>query len=290
MNLWQATIRISRPGSNVTDEAITQEISTAHAVSQKDLRAVKRLWGDSIAPLTRWERTVRKFHRDYTFEAIGDIRVVLITERDAYLSHMATLAEQHAVLRQNFIADYDTHLAAEALRLNGTFRREDYPSPATIGDRIRFIYAVQPMPEPNSFLTAALTSDVSERLAKEYQQRLENTEKQIRQSILDTMLSLIRDTADSLSSDGKIFASENKKSPIIHLQEYLARIPALNVFNDPQITELYTEASQKLSQSPATLRNPFFRQTAALTANNLAGKYAGFGGFGGTTRKIAQLP
>jgi hypothetical protein len=95
------------------------------------------------------------------------------------------------------------------------------------------------------------------------------------------MLSLVADTAESLASDGPIVDSENRKGPFAKLQQYLERVPALNVTNDPTITGLYTACLQKLSMSADRLRaSNTTRQLAAARAADIAMT------FGGTSRKL----
>jgi len=139
------------------------------------------------------------------------------------------------------------------------------------------------MPEPNAFVRDALTDELGKRLAADYEQRLANTTAQISRSVLDNLLSLIADTAESLANEGPIVDSENRKGPLAKLQEYLDRIPALNITNDPTITAIAAQARTKLAYSAEALRkNQQTRQLAAVHASNIAMQ------FGATTRKIAK--
>jgi len=97
------------------------------------------------------------------------------------------------------------------------------------------------------------------------------------------LLGLINDTAESLANDGPIVDSENRKGPFAKLHEYLDRIPALNITNDPKIDAIAKQARNHLAYTSEELRkNQMTRQLAAAHAQGIALQ------FGQTTRKISK--
>lgn len=281
--LWQATIKFGRPGQSKTDDELTEHLTDHFHTGKKALKAVKQLWGNSLDDLASCERKARKFHKNMTFDGIGDIRVCVEAEREKWLATMGEYAAAYRDLAQKWLDSYDIWLEQERYDKNGAFRLEDYPSRENLASKFRVHYAILPMPEPNAFVRDALTDELGKRLAADYEQRLANTTAQISRSVLDNLLSLIADTAESLANEGPIVDSENRKGPLAKLQEYLDRIPALNITNDPTITAIAAQARTKLAYSAEALRkNQQTRQLAAVHASNIAMQ------FGATTRKIAK--
>lgn len=281
--LWQATISFGHPGQSKTDEELTEHLVKSYATGSKAVRGVKQLWGDSLKPHTSFESKVRKYHSNMTFEGIGDIRLCTAGEKATWLSFMQDMAASHTELTRDWLDKYDIWLEQERVDKNGAFRIEDYPTRESLANKFRFTFAILPMPEPNQFITDQLTDELGKRLAADYEARLKNTTAQISRQVLNTLLSLINDTAESLANDGPIVDSENRKGPFAKLHEYLDRIPALNVTNDPTISRIAEQARTHLTYTSEELRkNQTTRQLAAAHAQGIALQ------FGQTTRKIAK--
>jgi hypothetical protein len=281
--LWQATIGFGRPGQSKTDDELTEHLVEKYHTGKKALRAVKQLWGDSLRPHVSFEGKVRRFHKDMTFEGIGAIRVSTEGERQIWLDYMQECAAEHAKITSDWLNSYDVWLEQERYDKNSAFRIEDYPTRASLSEKFKFQFAILPMPQPNQFIRDQLTDELGKRLADEYEQRLTNTTSQIRNQVLRTLLGLIGDTAESLANDGPIVDSENRKGPFAKLQEYLDRIPALNITDDPTIAAIAHEARQRLTFSAEEMRkNQTTRQLAAAHAQGIALQ------FGQVTRKIEK--
>ena len=281
MKLWQATIRIGRPGSQKTDEDLSESVVEREHMSKDAVRVVKQLYGDHLAKYSAAERRARSDHKRLTFPGIGEIDLIVLEERQLWLDTMAKHDASLSALANEFCDNYDLIIEGERLSKNGNFKIDDYPSRSAMRAKFSFSYGVQPMPSPNQFLTDAFSDDLGQKLAAEYEQRLSNVTEQVRRQVLNTMLSLVTDTAESLASDGPIVDSENRKGPFAKLQQYLERVPALNVTNDPQITAIYDQCRQRLSMSADWLRaSTTSRQLAAAHAENIARE------FGTAARKL----
>jgi hypothetical protein len=282
-NLWQATIKISRPGTSKADNELTDHLREHFHMGKNAAKGIKQLWGSSLDALSANARKARKAHDQFTFEGIGGIRIAVSDERQKWLDTMEHYAAIDRSLSQEWLNSYDIWLEQERYDKNGAFRIEDYPSREHLANKLGFHYAILPMPEPNSFIRDALTDELGKRLAAEYEARLANTTETIRRRVFDNLIGLIAETAETLANEGPIVDSENRKGPFAKLQEYLDRVPALNITNDPRITQLAEQARIKLAYSAETLRkNQTTRQLAAAQAQNIALQ------FGSSTRKIAK--
>jgi hypothetical protein len=281
--LWQATISFGRPGQTKTDPELTDFLTRSYGTGKKAVRGVKHLWGDSLKPHSSFENRVRGFHKNMTFEGIGSIDVCTEGERQRWIDAMQGFAINHARLTTDWLDSYDVWLEQERIEHNGAFRIEDYPTRESLASKFKFTYAILPMPSPNQFIKDQLTDELGKRLAADYEARLQNTTAQITRQVLNTLLGLINDTAESLANDGPIIDSENKKGPMAKLREYLDRIPALNITGDPTIAAIAREARTRLDYTTEELRkNQTTRQLAAAHAQGIALQ------FGQVTRKIEK--
>ena len=282
-NLWQATIKISRPGTSKADNELTDHLREHFHMGKNAAKGIKQLWGSSLDALSANARKARKAHDQFTFEGIGGIRIAVSDERQKWLDTMEHYAAIDRSLSQEWLNSYDIWLEQERYDKNGAFRIEDYPSREHLATKLGFHYAILPMPEPNSFIRDALTDELGKRLAAEYETRIANTTETIRRRVFDNLIGLIAETAETLANEGPIVDSENRKGPFAKLQEYLDRVHALNITNDPRITQLAEQARIRLAYSAETLRkNQTTRQLAAAQAQNIALQ------FGSSTRKIAK--
>ena len=281
MKLWQATLRLSKPGTSCTDDDLTEEILNQHRMGENAARVVKRLWGDAFSRVDRQDRRIRTDYHRLTFDGIGNIRLLVVSERQVFLDKMREHAATRAAITAGILANYDEILERERTDKNGAFRIEDYPTRNALADSFGFSFNVLPMPSPNQFLVDGITDDLSASLAAEYEQKLANAEANVRRTVLNTLLGLITDTAESLAGEGPIIDTENRKGTFAKLQEYLDRIPSLNITNDPDIAAIYALARQKLSVSSDYLRaSKTARAAASIHASNIATK------FGAVTRKL----
>lgn len=282
MNLWQATVRLSKPGTSVTDESLTEELIDKHKLGDKAARVVKRLWGDAFTAIDRLDRRIRSDYHKLTFDGIGNIRLLVVAERAAFLEKMEAYAQNRRAIVAGIISDYDTILDKERTDKNGAFRIEDYPTKESLAGSFDFLYGVLPMPSPNQFVVDGLTDGLAAKLAAEYEGKLQAAEANVRRTVLQTLLGLISETAESLSGSGPIVDTENRKGPFAKLQEYLDRVPQLNVTGDPDIAAIYSAAREKLSTSSDHLRaSKTARTAAAIHASNIVARFG---------RKIQRAP
>ena len=279
MKLWQASLCISTPGTSVTDDELTVDTIARHNMNAASGKFVKSLYGHHLNPYNQRARIARRDYHQLTFEGIGAIRLVVLDERQKFLDRMAAHESVLRELAEDFVNRYPQILNDERKGKGNAFRDEDYPSPGQLAERFSVRYTVLPMPEPSAFLKDALADGVSEALAAEYKKKLENTTKQISNSVLNTLLALIADTAESLAGEGNIVDSENRKGPFAKLHEYLERIPALNITNDPRISAIAADCKDKLNYSAERIRaSGTTRTLVALRAANIAQTHGGFTG------------
>jgi hypothetical protein len=283
MNLWQANVRFGLPGTQKTDDDLSSEICSMHNMAPDAVKAVKRLYGNHLAPVRAVITRTRKEYQRITFEGIGGIRLVVVGERQLFLDTMRRAEEAYWPTVREFLDRYDLILEEERISKNGGFKAEDYPTREALASSFKFTYSVAPMPQPNQFLTDALTDDLGSRLAQEYSDRLTNIQRQHTEQTLSQLRDLIASLAETLSSDSPIIDSENRQGIVPKFRQYLDRIPALNITGDPRISQLHQAALESLDFTTEQLRSSrLTRDLAAAKATNILAKFGGIG-----SRKIA---
>ena len=275
--LLQAVFRAPSASLSAQDKEMTDSLISDFEITAGQCAAVKRLFTAPLAKLGKVVSKARAFHRDHTFQGIGPTRIIVTGEQAKYqlgMNHHLKLIKETA---EEFLAEYDTHLAAEKLLKGTAFRSEDYPPIGKMQERLRAEFLIMPMPEPGDFLKS-MAGDAADQLKKDYEKALAHTSDNVRQQVLGNMLKLISETAASLAGDGPIIDSENKKGPLAKLNEYLDRVPDLNITNDPQINALMQECRKELDASTEALReSEFYRAKTAKAALTLATKFGAVG-------------
>lgn len=277
--LIQAVFRVHGIGQSVEDENLSQELASQHGMDEKSVAAVKKLFPEQLKPFKKAASKARAFHLSRTFEGFGSARLLVTNEQETYARRMEELIEQINVEKAHFIAHYDAHIAKERELKGDAFRVDDYPLAEKLPDlfRVRFLFV--PMPEPGEAVKNALFG----KYAAEYEQALHNTTERIRREVFGMMMSLIAQTAESLTGDGPIVDSEGKKGPLAKLREFLDRVPQINITNDPQISALASECRSRLDASTEALRNSrTYRRQIGNAATDIAVRFGAIG-----ARKLA---
>lgn len=275
----QAVFRVHGIGQSVEDEALTQEMIDKHGIDEKSIAAVKRLFTEQLKQFKHACNKARAYHLGRTFEGFGSARLIVVNEQAAYTAKMEQLIKNIQEAVANFIASYPSHIKKEKLLKGDAFKAEDYPPQEKLHELFRVNFLLMPMAMPSD----AVCKQMLTKYADQYEQAMKNATENIRKQTLSMMMSLISQTAESLSGDGPIVDSENKKGPMAKLREFLERVPQLNITGDPTITALADECRRKLDVSTEVLRNSkVVRKNVAGVALDIAHRFGAIG-----SRKLA---
>ena len=280
--LLQAVFHAPSASFSAGDEAMTLSLVQEYGIAPDQCAAVKRLFKKPLADLRSAISKARAFHRERTFQGIGQTRLLVAGEQESYSAGMNVLIQIIKASANRFISDYPQHIESEKTLKGTAFRADDYPSQSKLAELFQASTVLMPMPEPGDFFKS-LAGDHAQKLKEEYEAALKTTEENVRKQVMGKMLKLIAETAESLASDGPIVDNENKKGPLAKLREYLDRAPMLNITGDAQITSLIEECRQKLDVSTEALRgSEFYRKKTASAAHEIASKFGQIG-----ARKLA---
>jgi hypothetical protein len=286
LKLLQAIFTTKSLSSSRKDETLTLEVQEKHQLADDAVRVTKNLMKPQTADIRQNSGAARRFHLAITFAGIAEARLLTVAEQARYADTMRQFRDKHNELVADFIARYETdHMQYEREKHGETFRVSDYPARIKLPALFEFAYSVIPMPDPNSFLQMRLIGNVAAQLKESYERQLAAASANITVSIQQKILELIGNVAETLSDpDAPLVESEKRKGPIGHLREYLDRVPAININDDPLINEMVKTVREKIELSVEKLRvGGTYRTAVAAKARSVA---AAFGAYG-AGRKLA---
>ena len=152
-------------------------------------------------------------------------------------------------LVNEFVQVYPSLITAQAMALGDMFKREDYPHPDDIEHRFRFNVNYMPVPSSGDF-RVDIGNDAQEELRKKLSsladERVEHAMKDIKQRLLDHLKRM----SDRLSVDyvaGEAKPRKFHESLLEGAHDLCDMADALNIVNDPQLTEARKALKQAIN-------------------------------------------
>jgi len=278
--LMQASFRYSGIGSSVQDEGLTSEVQRNHDMAEDSVKVVKSLFKKQVAPINKSVSKARRFFNQNTFEGIGGTRLLVVSERERICNQMDRFIREAKRLVEEFIYDYDIHLETERRDKGDRYDITDYPSKDKLTEIFTFDFLTMPMADPSEFLKMALGEHVREQERVRYEAMLQSAVTSVTASTTSQLLGLIKSVAEQLGNpDAPLVDGENRKGALPKLQEFLERVPQLNLTNSPDLMRLYRDAKDQLSVTTDAVRaSQATRRLLAVRADNIAKSFCNMGG------------
>jgi hypothetical protein len=244
------------------------------AVSQKllPMDALKLAGIHSVAELFTTCGTLSKFHRDNTLPWDNEGgRILPAVHYDKYQTAIGKLIERLHLLRDTVADQWDTQIlpvcrAAHSHR----FKPELYPTRIGILQKVDATIAYSPL--STDFRTDILGEAVAAQLSAQAADRLSAAVSTSNKQIAAALLDMLQKVVDIMANPkGKLY-----DSLFSNLREFLDRMPALNLNNDPTIADLRQAVGAKIARySMETVRQfPAMRGSLASTATSTIATYA----------------
>jgi hypothetical protein len=275
---------ISMVGKSVTDETLTNEVQSEHSIGRDGGAWVKKLYPSkhgepsALAAINSIVTQARKFHGMQTLRSsFGDL-LPSVAYSD-YTDRMEEFRKKFDDEADYFAVRFPQILADCAEVLNGTFDRKNYPSEYNVRSRFNFTLATAPLPRSSDMLVKYLgeeqTAAVQANLARQVEIAAKNGVKQAMERVLQ-QVAHITDVLTRPST--KIY-----DSLIENLADLLKLVPAFNLTNDPQLSQLVHRCQADLLVAPDVLRDSAVNRTiVASKAKVIADTFGGLG-----NRKLA---
>jgi hypothetical protein len=258
-----------------TDRAAARETATNHSADPDSLSTSVRLVDrNPVLTVQRAHAAARKTHNHLTapWDDSGD-RILPSAHFRRHTEAMrdARTAVEAAV--SDLLAAYPAMRAAAPRRLGSLFDPSDYPATDDLASRFAFELSYQPVPSGEDFRVTLSEEEMNDLRSSAEHLAADRAAAAMRDTfsrVSETVSRLVRQLSDPRA---KVY--ETLLGDAAALVDVL---PALNLTNDPQLTEITAQLKAELVEryTTAELRdNDFSRAEAAAAANSIARKLAG---------------
>lgn len=263
------------------DKAATEEVTRSHGASMDAGRFNKHLLGGKAAAASHnavvsASSSARVVHYAQTLPWSDDGWRILPTDNWMhYTGEIRKVTNTFSNAVYDFTAQYpDLRTQAKAL-LNGLYRDEDYPDPATIGKRFAIGVEYAPIPARGDVrinLPQAQIDDIEKRI----EERVNNAVADAMRDAWGRLHGVVERVRERLSDPDAIF----RDSLISNVRECVDVLARLNLTNDPKLEEMRLRVQSELGTlDPESLReHHYVRDHAAQSAQDIINAMAGMYG------------
>lgn len=194
-----------------------------------------------------------------------------------YKAQLNTLEQNYNKLVDNFIEAYPNLVSAAAFNLGDLFNRDEYPDAEVVRRKFGFAYYFTPVPMAGDFrvdTSEAALQELKEHYENQYNSRLENAMQDVWQRMFDCLTHMKDRLTDEVVA-GDVKKKIFRDSLIENAMELINIMPALNLTNDPKLTQATKDLKQALLGVDAkSLRdNGTVRQDVRMQVEEILGKF-----------------
>ena len=263
---WTASKRDKRASRKVTDD---NRVLDGMARVNKDLILSPEL--DAIHSLSGHIRTV--FYQNTLPWAMDGAQILASQNYLPYINEFRTDKAQWDKLLDVFCKAYPLLRVKARGQLGSLYDPNDYPDVEQVRDKFSIDLAV--MPVPSTDFRVAIASDELERIQKDLEQRLKNTQAAAMKEAWQRLFDRVQKIQEKLADPKAIF----RDSLIENAQEICSLLPRLNFMDDPQLEQMRQEVEAALLIPPDALRtNVTTRENTAEKAKQIMDRMSVFMG------------
>ena len=194
-----------------------------------------------------------------------------------YKAQLNTLEQNYNKLVDNFIEAYPNLVSAAAFNLGDLFDRDEYPDAEVVRRKFGFAYYFTPVPMAGDFrvdTSEAALQELKEHYENQYNSRLENAMQDVWQRMFDCLTHMKDRLTDEVVA-GDVKKKIFRDSLIENAMELINIMPALNLTNDPKLTQATQDLKRALlGVDVKTLRdNGTVRQDVRMQVEEILGKF-----------------
>lgn len=260
------------------DKAVTDEVHQIHgAAADAGAYSKQLIPRPAFKEVTEAESALRGFHKAQTLPWTDDgMRVLPTTNHMAYTDGLRSLTYAHGEAVRAFVEAFPGLVDQAAVRLNGMFRLDDYPTQAELRGQYGLDVNFYPFPKAADFRVDLADHDLA--VIRNQLQAAETEAHQVAMHDLWTRLhDTVKHMADKLAvpigEPGSVF----RDSLVSNLEDLVDLLPRLNVTEDPDLTRMAEDAKRDLVVPVGVLRdNASERATRARAAEDMVKRMAGY--------------
>lgn len=269
-----ASVKISTWSGRKHDREVTDEVNRDHGASADAGRYNKVLVSkEALAKITTISNKARTtlYARTAPWMDNGT-RILTAAGYLAFAAEMKALRQEFEIVVDEFIADYDKHVARAQVALNGMFKASDYPTEREIRRKFGFDSVIMPLPVAADFRVdisaserAAIVADIEERT----QQAIAGAMADVFTRICENVGAMAEKLAAFKPAKGKGEKSEGvfRNTLVSNVADLIALLPSLNITNDPKLAAITGQMQALVKYDADTLReNADLRQDVAAKA------------------------
>jgi hypothetical protein len=273
-------LNISSWTARKLDRRVSDEVDASNATRARAGNYNKNLLAGTqvLDSIIKYAANARAWHNRQTIPwSDNGLRLLPMQLFLDYKAQLNTLEQNYNKLVDNFIDVYPNLVSAAAFNLSDLFNRDEYPDAEVVRNKFGFSYYFTPVPMAGDFrvdTNEAALNELKDHYEKHYNNRLESAMTDVWQR-LHSCLTHIKDrlTDEVVNGDSKkkIF----RDSLIENAIELTNIMPALNLTNDPKLTQATKDLKQALLGVDAKeLRdNGTVRQDVRMQVEEILGKF-----------------
>lgn len=253
-----------RKDKRVADR-VDEEFKTAGDAGNYNKRLLDK---SALSPIIKLNGKIRMEHARMTmpwcYDGVSLLPTKLMFE---YTGLMRDLKDRHATAVENLVSQYPIYKANQAARLGELYNPEDYPSQDELRHRFGVSIGFFPVPQSDHFIVD-LEADAMKALKDELSKDLAQTSARAIESVYTRVQEMVDHLHERLADPENIFHN----SMMSNIEQLVAVLPGLNVFNDPTLSKVCEELQTRVLITDAqTLRDvPTVREQVANAAFDIA--------------------
>ena len=278
------TLQISSFSGKQKDAGETNDVISRAGAKTGSAMVMKTIIGkEFLKPLKQIEGKARTFDRKMTLPWTASGSKILPSKLfQKYTSRMRELKTEWEKLVNDFVAHLPEAIAEAQNDLGNMFHASDYPDASEL--KARFIWEIYYDQVPtNDFRCSLSDAEITELNKSAIKRERDHVEK-----ITRDLFSRVRTTLENVSQKladykrNETGKNENvfKNSLIGNVKDLADLLPALNVADDPLLTDLTNDLKTKIGNlNPETLRESNLERGKAIkSANDTIKKMSGYFG------------
>jgi len=235
------SLNISQWQARKRDKKVTSDVVKANEAQYGAGNFNKSLLPrDSLANIVSVVSEARELHAkmSLTWGDNGD-RILPVPLFEGYTDKMQELRFKFENKVNDFVAGYPSFVQAARKELGKMYDPEDYP--ADVRDKFSFKVSVMPLATADDFRVSLSTDHVGQ-IKADLQREYEERQQRMVRECLERAKEVVKRISDRCGAkDGKIY-----ESLMGNARELVGLLPALNINNDPAITQLAADIDAML--------------------------------------------
>jgi hypothetical protein len=273
-------LNISSWTARKLDRRVSDEVDATNATRARAGNYNKNLLAGTqvLDSIIKYAAQARAWHNRQTIPwSDNGLRLLPMPLFLDYKAQLNTLEQNYNKLVDNFIEAYPNLVSAAAFNLGDLFNRDEYPDAEVVRRKFGFAYYFTPVPMAGDFrvdTSEAALQELKEHYESQYNSRLENAMQDVWQRMFDCLTHMKDRLTDEVVA-GDVKKKIFRDSLIENAMELINIMPALNLTNDPKLTQATQDLKRALlGVDVKTLRdNGTVREDVRMQVEEILGKF-----------------